>query len=104
MMKLSAMSVPRLPHGVRLKFDRVRDVCVLLAPERAFELDGVAAEVLSHVNGARRIGEIVDVLAARFAADRTIVEADVIEMLADLVGRRVLEVDSEDVPSQVEQT
>lgn len=99
MMDLNALSVPRLPHGVRMKFDRVRNVCVLLAPERAFELDGIAVEILSHVNGERRIREIVDMLAVKFATDRMVIETDVIEMLAGLVGRRVLEMDSDDVAS-----
>jgi pyrroloquinoline quinone biosynthesis protein D len=92
MTQLSPATIPRLPHGVRLKFDQVRNVNVLLAPERAFELDPTAAEVLSCIDGRRSIGEIVDVLAVKFTAERAIIEADVIDMLAGLVGRRVLEV------------
>jgi len=91
-MHLRVTDVPRLPHGVRLKADRVRNVKVLLAPERAFELDATAAEVLSCVDGLRSIDEIVDMLAVKFTAERAIIEADVIDMLAGLVGKRVLEV------------
>ena len=36
---LAATDVPRLPRGVRLRFDAVRNAHVLLAPERAFDLD-----------------------------------------------------------------
>lgn len=103
MRSLSLEAIPRLPHGVRLKFDRVRNVEVLLAPERAFELDGTAAEVLRHVDGKRPIREIVDTLALKFNADRAIIETDVVEMLTGLVGRRVLEVGAPIHPQPVEQ-
>jgi pyrroloquinoline quinone biosynthesis protein D len=88
---LTAADVPRLPRGVRLRFDEVRKAHVLLAPERAFDLDETAATVLDLVDGQRSIAAIVDELAARFDADRGMIEADVIEMLADLVGKRVVE-------------
>src|SRR4051812_47751763 len=43
---ISADDVPRLPRGVRLRVDTVRNATVLLAPERTFNLDPVAAAVL----------------------------------------------------------
>jgi pyrroloquinoline quinone biosynthesis protein D len=92
MTPLSPRTIPYLPHGVRLHFDAVRNARVLLAPERAFELDGIAADILSLVDGERRIGDIVDVLAVKFAADRAVIEVDVIGMLTSLVGKRILEV------------
>lgn len=91
MTALTGTDVPRLPRGVRLRFDEVRKAHVLLAPERAFDLDETAATVLNLVDGQRSISTIVDELAARFDADRGMIEADVIEMLADLVGKRVVE-------------
>jgi pyrroloquinoline quinone biosynthesis protein D len=91
MTALTGTDVPRLPRGVRLRFDQVRNAHVLLAPERAFDLDETAATVLNLVDGQRSISAIVDELAARFDADRGMIEADVIEMLADLVGKRVVE-------------
>jgi pyrroloquinoline quinone biosynthesis protein D len=91
MTALTGTDVPRLPRGVRLRFDEVRKAHVLLAPERAFDLDETAATVLNLVDGQRSISAIVDELAARFDADRGMIEADVIEMLADLVGKRVVE-------------
>ena len=91
MTALTGADVPRLPRGVRLRFDEVRKAHVLLAPERAFDLDETAATVLNLVDGQRSISAIVDELAARFDADRDMIEADVIEMLADLVGKRVVE-------------
>ena len=83
--------VPRLPRGVRMRFDAVRNAHVLLAPERAFDLDETAATILALVDGARSVGAIVDELAAKFDADRQMIEADVVEMLSDLVSKRVVE-------------
>lgn len=88
---LANTDIPRLPRGVRMRFDAVRNAHVLLAPERAFDLDEIATEVLKLVDGQRSIGTIVDELAARFDADPKVIEVDVIEMLADLMNKRVLE-------------
>ncbi len=74
-----------------MRFDAVRNAHVLLAPERAFDLDETAATVLELVDGRRSIGSIVDALAARFDADRAVIEADVLEMLSELVGKRIVE-------------
>jgi pyrroloquinoline quinone biosynthesis protein D len=91
MARLSPQDVVRLPRGVRLRFDAVRNAHVLLAPERAFDVNDVAVAVLELVDGRRSIAEIAVELATRFEADRATVEADVTEMLADLVGKRILE-------------
>lgn len=88
---LSLADVPRLPRGVRLRFDEVRGAHVLLAPERAFDLDAVAAEVLVLVDGTRSVAEIVDALAIKYEEDRTVIERDVIAMLHDLAKKRVLD-------------
>ncbi len=87
---LSAESIPCLPRGVRLHHDRIRSTHVLLAPERAFDLDATALEVLRLIDGRRSIREIADDLAARFDGDRTVIEADVIDMLNGLLNRRIL--------------
>ena len=39
---IGAASVPRLARGVRLRFDRVRDAWLLLAPERVLMPDEAA--------------------------------------------------------------
>ena len=88
---LSLSDVPRLPRGVRLRFDEVRSAHVLLARERAFDLDAVAAEVLSLVDGSRSVGDIIDALAAKYAEDRAVIEGDVVAMLSDLAKKRVLD-------------
>lgn len=83
--------VPRLPRGVKLKFDQVRGRHVLLAPERAFDIDETAASVLELVDGTRTCGAIVDLLAERYDEDRDVILNDVLAMLGDLMARRVIE-------------
>ncbi|MDQ0507218.1 pyrroloquinoline quinone biosynthesis peptide chaperone PqqD [Xanthobacter agilis] len=83
--------VPRLPRGVKLKFDAVRQRHVLLAPERAFDIDAIAAAVLALVDGARTCGEIVDALAVQYDEQREVIAGDVLAMIGDLVARRVIE-------------
>ena len=91
MTPLTPEDVPRLPRGVRMRFDAVRNAHVLLAPERAFDLDETAAMVLALVDGNLSIKAIADELAAKFDADRAVIEADVLEMLTELVGKRIVE-------------
>jgi pyrroloquinoline quinone biosynthesis protein D len=81
---------PRLAAGVRLHFDRTRQAWVLLCPERVIEAEGPAHEVLQRCDGSRTIGEIVDELAILYAAERSVIESDVTDMLADLAARRLL--------------
>ena len=83
--------VPRLPRGVKLKFDQVRQRHVLLAPERAFDIDETAAAVLELVDGERSCGQIVDLLAERYDEDRAVICQDVLAMFGDLLARRVIE-------------
>ncbi|MEM9590828.1 MAG: pyrroloquinoline quinone biosynthesis peptide chaperone PqqD, partial [Pseudomonadota bacterium] len=50
---------PALLRGVRLHWDRVREVWVLLAPERVLKMDAIGAAILQEVDGTRPFGEIV---------------------------------------------
>lgn len=88
---LASGDVPRLPRGVRLHFDATRNAHVLLAPERAFNVDEIAAKVLELVDGQRTVGDIVAVLAAGFNEDPAVIRADVVAMIDDLVTKRVVE-------------
>ncbi len=82
--------VPQFARGHRLREDKARGRWVILAPERVFEPDDIATEVLLLVDGVRTFDEIVDALAAKFAAPRDAIAADVTVMLADLRERQVL--------------
>ncbi|HEY8380592.1 MAG TPA: pyrroloquinoline quinone biosynthesis peptide chaperone PqqD [Microvirga sp.] len=88
---LQMHDVPRLPRGVRLRFDEVRGAHVLLAPERAFDLDAVAADVLGLVDGSRSVSAIIDALAEKYDENRAVIEGDVVAMLDDLARKRVLD-------------
>lgn len=85
---------PALAPGVRLHFDRKREAWLLLAPERIIETEGPTPEILKRCDGARTIGEIVDELAAAFAADRAIVAGDVIALLDELAAKRLVRIGS----------
>lgn len=81
---------PRLAPGVRLHFDNARAVWMLLAPERVIETEGPACDILRLCDGSRTVAQIVDELTALYTADRSVIESDVTEMLAELVGKRML--------------
>ena len=88
---LPATTVPRLPRGVRLRFDEVRGHWMLLAPERAFKIDETAAEVLKRVDGKRDLAGVIAETAAAFGEEPDTIAADVIEMLRDLAAKKVLD-------------
>ena len=59
-----------LPRHARLKFDETRQVWVILAPERVLAPDEIAVEVLKLCDGVRSVADMVDQLAAKYAAPR----------------------------------
>ena len=81
---------PRLAPGVRLHYDTTRKAWVLLGPERVIEMEGPASEILQRCDGIRTTEQIVDELAALYAADRAEIRVDVNDMLAELVTKRML--------------
>ncbi|GHB18023.1 pyrroloquinoline quinone biosynthesis peptide chaperone PqqD [Salinicola rhizosphaerae] len=89
---LQENDVVRIPRGVRLREDKARGGWVLLAPERVFQLDPIAQQVLTRVDGERDVADIVDDLAAAFDAPRERILTDVRAMLLDLMSKNVLEV------------
>ena len=84
-------SRPRLPRGVRLRHDAVRDEWTLLAPERVLKPDAVAVEILKRCTGEATLDEIVDDLARTFTAERARIDADVRALLAELAAKRVVD-------------
>jgi pyrroloquinoline quinone biosynthesis protein D len=82
---------PRLPHGVRLVHNEGQGGWVLLAPERIFKADAVAAEILKRCTGEATFAAIVDDLAKAYAAPRDRVLADVAALLRGLADKRLLE-------------
>ena len=87
---VSEASRPVLPRHAKLKFDETRQVWVILAPERVLAPDEIAVEVLQLCDGVRSVEAIIDQLAAKYAADRGAISADVIAMLQDLADKGFL--------------
>lgn len=90
-MTVSATDTPRMPRGVRLHFDKVRDAWVLLAPERALKLDAVGHAILSEIDGERSLGAIAGELSQKFNAPVEEIERDAGEFVSALLDRRILE-------------
>src|SRR5881398_952572 len=88
--QVSETSRPVLPRHAKLKFDETRQVWVLLAPERVLAPDQIAVEVLKLCDGARSVADVVDQLAAKYAAKREAISLDVIAMLQDLADKGFL--------------
>ena len=82
---------PRLPRGVRLVNNEAQGGLVLLAPERVFKPDPIAAEILKRCTGEATVAAIVDDLAAAYAAPRERIMADVSAMLRSLADKKLLE-------------
>jgi pyrroloquinoline quinone biosynthesis protein D len=88
---VAADARPRLPRGVRLVHNEAQGGFVLLAPERVFKADAIAAEILKRCTGEATVAAIVDDLAAAYSAPRERIFADVTKLLASLADKRLLE-------------
>ena len=82
---------PRLPRGVRLVHNEAQGGWVLLAPERVFKADPIAAEVIKRCTGEASFEAIVDDLATTFGAARERVLADVTTLLQGLADKKLLD-------------
>ena len=85
---VSAESIPKLPRHAKLRFDKARDKWIILAPERVFELDHVAYEVISRCDGGRSVEQVIDSLCEKFdQVGREVIMTDVTNMLQDLADK-----------------
>ena len=89
--RISPDAKPRLPRGARLAHNEAQGGWVLLAPERVFKADAVAAEIIKRCDGEATLAKIVDDLAAAYAAPRELILADVTRLLRGLADKRLLE-------------
>ena len=87
---VSEASRPVLPRHAKLKFDETRQRWVILAPERVLAPDDIAVEVLQLCDGVRKVADIIDQLAEKYAAERDAIASDVIAMLQDLADKGFL--------------
>jgi pyrroloquinoline quinone biosynthesis protein D len=79
-----------MPAHVKLRHDQGRGRWLILAPERVFEPDDIAVEVLKHCDGQRSVADIASVLAKEYNAPIAEITADVIAMLQDLADKGVV--------------
>jgi len=91
-MTIAADAKPRLPRGVRLTHNEAQGGWVLLAPERVFKADAIAAEIVKRCTGEATVSDIVDDLAKTFNAPRDRIETDVTAMLTGLIEKKLVEV------------
>ena len=82
---------PRLPRGVRLVHNEAQGGWVLLAPERVFKADPIAAEIVKRCTGDATFAAIVDDLADTYKAPRERILADVTALLRGLADKKLLE-------------
>src|SRR5712672_1879741 len=83
-MTVSPDAKPKLPRGVRLTHNEAQGGWVLLAPERVFKADAIAADIVKRCTGESSFAAIVDDLAQAYSAPRERVLADVTVMLRGL--------------------
>ena len=82
---------PRLPRGVRLVHSQAHGGWVLLAPERVFKADAIAAEIVKRCTGEATFAAIVDDLAETYAAPRERIATDVAALLRGLADKKLME-------------
>jgi len=82
---------PIILRGVRPHFDKVRNVWLLLAPERALKLDDIGRAILDEVDGERTFGEITATLAIKYDAPIERIAGDARTYLLGLMARRMVE-------------
>jgi pyrroloquinoline quinone biosynthesis protein D len=77
--QLNDNSKPRLVGKARLRYEEVRQVNLLLLPERVVKLNSTGASILTLCDGTRTVREIVQMLQAEYKqAD---LESEVLEFL-----------------------
>lgn len=81
-----------LPPWVRLRFDRVRDRWVLLAPERVLFPCATSVEIIRRLDRATAFAAVLDELALAYEAPREVLAADVSAMLGGLADQGFLEI------------
>ncbi len=88
LLNLKENDIPKLPRHAKLRFDEARKKWIINAPERVFELDEIAAEVMQLIDGKSSIIGIVDILIKKFeGASKDVVKKDVLSLLQPLAEK-----------------
>ena len=85
---VSSEIILKLPRHAKLRFDKARNKWIILAPERVFELDEIAYEVISRCDGERTVTDVVNELCLKFdQVEREVIMNDVGGMLQNLADK-----------------
>ena len=88
LLNLKENDIPKLPRHAKLRFDEARKKWIINAPERVFELDEIASEVMQLIDEKSSIIDIVDKLVKKFeGASKDVVKKDVLLMLQPLAEK-----------------
>lgn len=87
---IDGASRPVMPEHIKLRHDAGRGRWLILAPERIFDPDEVAVEVLKLCDGQHTVEDIAGVLAKEYSAPKEEIVADIIAMLQDLADKGVV--------------
>ncbi len=83
-------SKPALPPHIKLRHDAGRGRWHVLAPERVFEPDPIAIEILKRCDGQTSVEEIATELAKDYNAPLQEILSDTISMLQELSDKGVV--------------
>ena len=88
LLTLNEEHIPKLPRHAKLRFDEARKKWIINTPERVFELDEIASEIIQLVNGESSINVIIDALCDKFeGAPREVISKDTLSMLQSLADK-----------------
>lgn len=87
---ITAGSKPGLPNHIKLRHDAGRGRWLVLAPERVFEPDDIAVEILKRCDGATDVTAIAAILAKEYNAPLQDILGDTISMLQELSDKGVV--------------
>ena len=88
LLQLEMNHIPKLPRHAKLRYDEARKIWIINAPERVFELDAIASEIIQMVNGEDSVENIVDELCKKFeGAPKEIIAKDTLSMLQSLADK-----------------
>lgn len=88
---ISRDTCPRIASKARLRYDRKAERYILLYPEKGLVLNPTGADIVRLCTGEHSVGAIIDQLAAKYGRDAPAIEREVMDFLAALAERALLQ-------------
>lgn len=89
-MLVTEQSSPSLGSGTRVHIDPATNEPVILFPEGVLHLSETAQAIISLCDGRRTVREMVDILGSQYDADQETLQQDVLDVLEELVQRKLV--------------